>query len=116
MCTAFILYSHSLFAHGLEHLLRREGAVTVIGVEKAGREALARIRPLNPDVIIVEGKRTGFETERLLSRYFREQPKTRIVCLNLHDNTAVLYSGSRCVANSVGALIQSVLSSLMTER
>ena len=116
MWTAFILYNHSLFAHGLEKLLQRQDGVTVAGVEKTGREALAHIKQLNPDVIIVEAERGKAEPEKILVRFLREQPKARMVHLNLEDNTAFLYSGSRCTANSVEDLIQSVLSSLMTER
>jgi len=115
MWTAFILYSHSLFAHGLEKLLQRQDGITVTGVEKTGREALAHIKRLNPDVIIVEAEQGKSEPEKLLSRFLREQPQTRMIRLNLEDNTAFLYSGSRCTANSIEDLIQSVLSSLMTE-
>ena len=116
MWTAFILYNHSLFAHGLEKLLQRQDGVTVAGVEKTRREALAHIKQLNPDVIIVEAERGKAEPEKILVRFLREQPKARMVRLSLEDNTAVLYSGSRCTANSVEDLIQSVLSSLMIER
>lgn len=116
MWTAFILYNHSLFAHGLEKLLQQQEGVTVAGVEKMGREALAHIKQLNPDVIIAEADQGKAEPEKILARFLREQPKARMVRLNLENNTAVLYSGSRCTAKSVEDLIQSVLSSLMMER
>lgn len=115
MWTAFILYSHSLFAHGLEKLLQRQDGVTVAGVEKTGREALAHIKRLHPDVIIVEAEQGKPEPEKLLARFLKEQPHTRMVRLNLEDNTAFLYSGSRCTANSIEDLMQSIFSSLMTE-
>ncbi|MGE5303418.1 MAG: hypothetical protein ACM3TN_08830, partial [Alphaproteobacteria bacterium] len=92
MWTAFILYNHSLFAHGLEKLLQRQDGVTVTGVEKTGREALDHIKRLNPDVIIVEAEQMGSEPEKLLSRFLREQHQARMVRLNLQDNTAFLYS------------------------
>ncbi len=116
MWTAFILYSHSLFAHGLERLLQRQDGVTVTGVEKTGREALAHIKRLNPDVIIVEAEQGKSEPEKLLPRFLRQQPQARMVRLNPEDNTAFLYSGSRCTANSIEDLVQSVLRSLITER
>ena len=59
MWTAFILYSHSLFARGLETLLQGQNGVTVTGVELQGDEAFAHIKILKPDVIIVEGEQTG---------------------------------------------------------
>ena len=115
MWTAFILYNHSLFARGLEKLLQRQDGVTVTGVEKTGREAFAHIKTVNPDVIIVEAEQGESEPEKLLSRFLQEQPQARMVRLNLEDNSAIFYSGSRCTANSIEDLIQSVLSSLMTE-
>jgi DNA-binding NarL/FixJ family response regulator len=115
MWTAFILCKHSLFARGLEALLQEQNGVTVTGVELEGDETFAHLRALKPDVIIVEAEQTGFEPEKLLSRFLREQPRARMVRLNLEDNTAFLYSGSRCTANSVEELIQCVLSLLMTQ-
>lgn len=115
MWTAFILYSHSLFARGLETLLQGQNGVTVTGVELQGEQAFAHIKVLNPDVIIVEAEQTGFEPEQLLPRFLREQPRARMVRLSLEDNTAILYSGSRCTADSVDDLIQCVLNSLMTQ-
>jgi hypothetical protein len=41
-----------------------------------------------------------------------EHPETIIVRLNLQDNSAILYSGRRCAANSVEDLLESVLSLL----
>lgn len=116
MWTAFILYNHSLFAHGLEKLLQRQEGVTVAGVEKTGREAFDHVKRINPDVIIVECEQRKSEPEKLLARFLREQPKAKVVRLNLQNNTAFLYSGSRCTANSIEDLIESVLKSLVAER
>ena len=106
MWTAFILYTHSLFARGLETLLQGQQGVVVTGVALKGDEAFARIKALKPDVIIVEAEPTGFEPEQMLSTFLREQPRARMVRLNLQDNTAIVYSGSRCTATSVEDLMQ----------
>ena len=110
------MYDHLLFARGLEKLLQQQEGVTVTGVEKTGRAAFDHIKLLHPDVIIVEAEQGAAEPEALLSDFLREQPQARMVRLNLQDNTAILYSGSRCTANSIEDLVQSVLGSLMTER
>jgi DNA-binding NarL/FixJ family response regulator len=116
MWTAFILYHHSLFARGLEKLLQAQQGVVVTGVEKTSDQAFARLTELRPDVIIIEAEQRESEPEKLFSRFLREQPNARMIRLSLEDNTAILYSGRRCTANSVEDLMQSVVTSLLTEK
>jgi len=115
MWTAFILYHHSLFARGLEKLLQAQDGVVVTGVEKTSDKAFGRIKELKPDVIIIEADQRESEPEELFSRFLREQPNAKMVRLSLEDNTAILYSGRRCTANSVEDLMQCVVTSLVTE-
>jgi DNA-binding NarL/FixJ family response regulator len=112
MWTAFILYSHALFARGLESLLTAAQGVIVTGVEPTGEKAFARIEGLGPDVIIMESDPCAPEADNLLTRFMGEHPQTIIVRLNLQDNTAIIYSGRRCTAYSVEDLLECVLSSL----
>jgi DNA-binding NarL/FixJ family response regulator len=116
MWTAFILYSHALFARGLESLLAAAQGVIVTGVEPTGEKALARIEALSPDVIIIECDPYAPEAENLLSRFMPAHPRTVIVRLNLQNNTAILYSARPCTADSVEDLLESVLSSLTARR
>jgi DNA-binding NarL/FixJ family response regulator len=113
MWTAFILYSHSLFARGLETLLQGQQGLVVTGMGLKGDEAVARIKLLKPDVVIVEADPAEFEPEQMLASFLREQPRARMVRLNLQDNTAIFYSGSRCTATSLEDLIR-CLSALLT--
>ena len=109
MCTVFILYDHYLFARGLEELLQQEKEVQVMGIEARGKDAFSHIRTLNPDVIIVEAKEGDSEPEMLLARFLHEHLQTRVVRLNLEDNSCILYSGHRCTAQSVQDLLKCVL-------
>ncbi|MBI4522366.1 MAG: response regulator transcription factor [Deltaproteobacteria bacterium] len=113
MCTVFILYNHSLFACGLKELLQQQEGVKVMGIEARGEEAFSHLSELNPDVIIVEAKEGESEPEMLLSRFLHEHLRARVVRLNLEDNSCILYSGSRCTANSVEDLIKCVVTSIV---
>ncbi len=115
MWTAFILYNHPLFARGLERLLQGQDGVVVAGVEKTTDKALAHVKELRPDVIIIEAEQRESQPEQLFSHFLREQPAAKMIRLNLQDNTAILYSGRRCTANSIEDLMQSFLGFLMTE-
>jgi DNA-binding NarL/FixJ family response regulator len=107
--TVFILYDHPLFAWGLEGLLQREQGLRVEGVAPKSEGALAQIRTLNPDVVIVEAEKGMPERCWLLSRLLQEQPQARVIRVSLEDNTATLYT-SRCwTANRVEDLIRGIL-------
>ena len=111
MCTVFILYNHSLFARGVETLLKETSRMKVMGVEANGEEAFARIEALKPDVVIVEAEHGESGPEILLSRFLHVQLKARMVRLSLKDNTAIVYCGRRCEANTAEDLVKAVLSS-----
>ncbi len=115
MWTAFILYRNSLFARGLEKLLQAQQDLTVMGVEKKSDKAFARIKELRPDVVIIEAEERESKPEELFSDFLREQAAAKMIRLNLHDNTAILYSGRRCAANSMEDLMKSFLSFLVNE-
>jgi DNA-binding NarL/FixJ family response regulator len=116
MCTVFILYNHSLFARGLETLLQENSRMKVLGIEANGKEAFARIGALKPDVVIVEAEQGESGPEILLSRFLHEQLKARMVRLSLKDNTAIVYCGRRCEANTEEDLVKAVLSSKLVQQ
>jgi DNA-binding NarL/FixJ family response regulator len=116
MCTVFILYNHSLFARGLEQLLQENSKVKITGVEASGEKAFARIEALKPDVVIVEAEQEESGPEMLLSRFLHEQLKARMVRLSLKDNSAIVYCGRRCEANTAEDLVKAVLSSQIVQQ
>jgi len=105
----FILSGTFLFARGLEHLLKEDAEVEVVGVGMGGRRALAEIRVLKPDVIIVEAGKGMPEPCWLVSRLLREQPQARVVRVSLEDNTATLYTGRRFVMAGPQDLVRILL-------
>ncbi len=106
MTTTFILYNHLLFARGLEELLQEKDDVRLLGVGIRGEEAFAHLLALKPDVVIVEAEKKQSEPEILLSRFLRHQCRTRVIQLNLDDNTCICYSGCRCTLRGVEELVR----------
>ena len=88
----------------------------VMGVEANGEEAFARIEALKPDVVIVEAEQGESGPEILLSRFLHAQLKARMVRLSLKDNTAIVYCGRRCEANTAEDLVKAVLSSKVVQQ
>jgi hypothetical protein len=76
----------------MDALLRREG-IELLGMEADSPSALAQVRTLNPDVVLVEGDgvpaQTGLMTE--LARLAYEMADLRIIRLSLTDEELHIY-------------------------
>jgi CheY-like chemotaxis protein len=98
----------SLFAAGIEELLRQEAEFEIVGRETDPHKAIKRVREAPPDVVILtdgEGK-TGLGLELL--RLVREGVRIRIVEVHLTTNTVCLYCGERQSIGEVGDLVDTV--------
>jgi DNA-binding NarL/FixJ family response regulator len=111
MRSVFILYENTLFARGLERLLREEG-VKVVGMATQDKQALDRIRKAEPDVIIAEVESKNPESGFLLGRLLRKLPRSAVVRVSLDDNSATLYTGHRWKANTAQDLVREILTSV----
>jgi DNA-binding NarL/FixJ family response regulator len=115
MRSVFILYENALFASGLERLLREEG-VKVVGSAMQDKQALDRIRKVEPDVIIAEVESNKPESGFLLGRLLRGLPRAAVVRVSLDDNSATLYTGHRWKANTPEVLVKEILNSISTTK
>jgi len=115
MRSVFILYENTLFARGLERLLREEG-VKVVGSAMQDKQALDRIKKAEPDVIIAEVESKRPESGFLLGRLLRELPRATVVRVSLDDNSATLYTGHRWPANTAHELVKEILTSVSSTK
>ena len=75
---------HDLFRTGLRNLLEEQG-VEIVGEAGGGSEALAFVRELAPDVVVMDLNMpgmTGVEATRHISR---DAPLTRVIVLTISD-------------------------------
>ena len=115
MRSVFILYQNTLFARGLERLLREEG-LKVVGSAMQDKQALDRIKKAEPDVIIAEVESKKPESGFLLGRLLRELPRSTVVRVSLDDNSATLYTGHRWTANNAHDLVKEILTSVSSTK
>jgi chemotaxis response regulator CheB len=107
MRSVFILYENSLFARGLEGLLRQEG-IKVIGMAVNDKQALDQIKKFGPDLIIVEAKTGKCEPPIALCQFLIEEKPWRVLRLSLEDNAASLYTCRRWTANTAEELVTGI--------
>jgi len=98
----------SLFAEGIEGLLRRESGVEILGPVTDQVEAIERIKAAAPDVIVlIDGEAATVLSAELL-RLVREGFPIRIVEVHLATNTICLYCGEQQPIREVRDLVDTV--------
>lgn len=94
---------HPLFLEGLKNLLAAYGA-TVAGTARDGLEALAQVRALNPDVVLMDiqmPRCNGLDATRLIKA---EYPNVRVVMLTMSADADDLFQAIR--AGACGYLLK----------
>jgi DNA-binding NarL/FixJ family response regulator len=75
---------HKIFRQGLRGLIAEEKDMTIAGEAEDGRDALAQVARLRPDVVIMDvgmPALNGIEATRQITRDF---PATRVIALSMH--------------------------------
>jgi len=93
-----IVDGHTLFRRGVRNILELEGDMEVIGEAGNGREAIALVEELTPDVILMDvglPAPSGIETTQ---RIKRELPHTGVVVLAANDDEDQLFEAIKAGA------------------
>ena len=89
---------HRVVRDGLGALLARESDMEVVGTAADGVEAVRLARDLQPDVMVTDVSMPGLNGLEAIRRIHTEQPRVRMLCLSMHDDSrmvlAVLNAGA----------------------
>jgi DNA-binding NarL/FixJ family response regulator len=108
MKRVLMLSSHPLFGQGVESLLRREAGLEVVGLETDVDRAVERIKELRPHVVIVDSNDPEIDLMPGVMRILREGLGTKVIGLNLQDNTICTYRGEQRIAQGVKDLVEAI--------
>jgi DNA-binding NarL/FixJ family response regulator len=108
MKRVFMISSYSLFGEGVEALLRQECGIECVGREADVDLAMARIKELCPDVVVVDNGCPARDAAAIVTRIFQEQAETRVVGLNLQDNTICIYHGEQRTVHGIEDLKKAI--------
>ncbi|NLE77921.1 MAG: response regulator transcription factor [Chloroflexi bacterium] len=95
MIRIFIVTSHPLFGEGVERLLRQKVEVNIVGRASTVEGALQSLGALRPDVVIWESECPACRLTPAVSSILQEGAVSRVIALNLQNNTMCIYSGER---------------------
>lgn len=101
----FIISYHLMFSYGLESLLSEKEEFDVVGKESTFDEALARLEMLQPNVVIFYGDTATNLIQEKILRILEFDPAIKVICLNVHNNSLVLYQAAQRVIEKVDDLI-----------
>jgi len=93
---------HPIYLEGLVRALRQRPEFDVVGSSHDGREALAEIRALAPDVAILDEHLPGLLGNDIAQAMNRDGLNTRVMMLSASLDSAVVF---RAVANGVRAYL-----------
>lgn len=84
--TIFLADDHTIVRQGLAKLLEGEPSLRVVGEAENGREAIAKVGKLKPDVVLMDiamPMLNGIEATRQIRKIC---PKTKIIILSMHSH------------------------------
>lgn len=85
-----IVDDHAVLRSGLKLLLAPEQGIEVVGEAGDAFEALAQVRRLRPDLVLLDLSLPGLDGLDLLSRVRAEMPWVKVLVLTMHDDPGYL--------------------------
>jgi TorA maturation chaperone TorD len=108
MKRVFLLSCHPLFGQGVELLLCQEAGLDIVGRQTDVDRAVEDIQKLRPDAVIVASSDPENDFAPVVMRILREGAGTKIVGLDLRDNTVCIYRGEQWIIKEVEDLVKAI--------
>ncbi len=95
MTTILLADDHPIVLQGLRALLGGEADFRIVGEAGDGREALALVERLKPDVLVMDLMMPGLGGLEVTRQVGQRSPGTRVVILSMHSNEAYVLDALR---------------------
>ena len=84
--TIVLVDDQSIFLDGIESLLERMEIVQVVGKAHTGRDALAMVTKLKPDLVLMDINMPHMDGIEATKRLRKASPATRVIVLSMHGH------------------------------
>ena len=95
---------HPLVRAGIRAELEKLPDVQVVGEAGNGREALALVKSLQPDVVFIDISMPGLNGLEAVARITQDFPDVRVIILSMHENEEYVWRALK--AGAVGYLLK----------
>jgi len=89
--TILIADDHPVYRQGLERAIGERADLELVGSTADGRQALERIRELEPDVAVVDVRMPGLDGLKIVGAAHRDGLRTRVLLLTGYEDSGVAY-------------------------
>jgi two-component system nitrate/nitrite response regulator NarL len=89
--TVFLAEDHPLYLAGLADTIRRRPELELVGTSEDGREALAGIVRLQPEVAVLDVRMPGLDGPAVMNAIQRENLPTAVLFLSAHVESGLVY-------------------------
>jgi DNA-binding NarL/FixJ family response regulator len=104
-----IVDDHTVLRDGIKALLSLQDDIEIIGEASEGKEAIEKVRELEPDVVIMDIAMPGMDGLEATRRIRKKNRNVKILVLSQYDNKEYILSGIK--AGTSGYLPKRALSS-----
>ena len=101
----FVVDDHPVVCDGIRHMLEVEDDIEVVGEAYSGEEAIVRIPPLSPDIVLMDVRLPGMDGIEAVHHLKRVQPSIDIIVLTSYGNE---YLAQAVEAGATGYLLKRV--------
>jgi DNA-binding NarL/FixJ family response regulator len=84
--SVLVVDDHALHRDGTRHILEQHPDLEVVGDADSGEKALALIRQLNPDVVLMDIRLPGMNGIEATRRIRKDHPEVRVLMVTAHDD------------------------------
>jgi len=102
---------HQVVREGLQHMLKQEEDMEVVGQSANGEEALSQVEMLSPNIVLMDIKMPGIDGIELTRQLKEKQPFCNIIMLTLYDE----YLAEAIEAGAVGYLLKDAKRAELTQ-
>jgi len=102
----FLVGSQVLYREGMRMALAKEGDIEVAGESDDGEEALYQIKPLSPDVVIIDAELPSLSGLDLTRQIRRHAPATSVIIMASHEDDEQLLLAIQ--AGAAGYVIKAI--------
>jgi DNA-binding NarL/FixJ family response regulator len=105
-----MLGSNPLFRESIESLICQEIQVEIVDRETSIEQGIHCIEITRPDVIILDSSDPDFYQGRIVAHVLEMQLATKVIGLNLNDNSICIYRGEQKIAQAPKDLADAIQS------